>query len=71
MSAMEPSTASHPAASEPERADGIETGRTNKVKAHGDRNFETQILPGLVGSGPILPEWLRRLFRRTDTHASR
>jgi hypothetical protein len=33
-------------------------------------HFRSLITPG-VASGPILPEWLRKLFRRTDTHTSR
>jgi hypothetical protein len=44
------------------RANATETG----PKAHGNRHFKQMILPDLVGSGPILPEWLSRLFRRKD-----
>jgi hypothetical protein len=63
---MEHSTASRQPVPEPTNA--TETGRTKK--AHGERNFEQMILPGL-GSGPILPEWVRKLFRRKDTHEPR
>jgi hypothetical protein len=30
-------------------------------------HFRSLTMPGLA-KGPILPEWLRKLFRRTDTH---
>ena len=69
MSAMEPSTASQPPASRPPHTDATETGRTEK--AHGDRHFESTKLPSLGGTGPILPEWLRKRFRRKDTPAAR
>jgi hypothetical protein len=59
---MEPSTASQPPASELPRADATETSRTEK--AYGDRHFKPMKVPGLVGTGPILPEWLRKPFRR-------
>jgi hypothetical protein len=45
-----------------ERTDSARTGRTEK--AHGNRHFEQMILPSLGGTGPLLPEWLRKLFRR-------
>ena len=67
MRRMEHSTASQPLASE--ARDTTETSTTKKVKAHGDRNFESLILPGLV-SVPPMPEWLRKLFRRKDTPAA-
>ena len=62
---MAHSAVSHPPVSKPQRTDATET-----AKAHGNRNFEQMILPGL-GSGPILPEWVRKRFRRKDTAASR
>jgi hypothetical protein len=65
MRPMEHSTASRQPVPEPTNA--TETGRTKK--AHGERNFEQMILPGL-GSGPILPEWVRKRFKRKDTRAS-
>jgi hypothetical protein len=58
---MEPSTAgevlSKPPPTEPTK------------KTHGDLNFEQLTVPGL-GSGPILPEWLSKLFRRNKTPAA-
>ncbi len=69
MRGMEHSTASQPSIPEPPRADDTETGRTEK--AYGDRNFRPMTLPSLGGSGPILPEWLRKRFRHTDTPATR
>jgi hypothetical protein len=33
-------------------------------------HFRSLTMPGLA-KGPILPEWVHRLFRRTDTPASR
>ncbi len=33
-------------------------------------HFRSLTMPGL-GSGPILPAWLRKLFRRTDTPTAR
>jgi hypothetical protein len=69
MSPMEPSTTSQSVASEPMRASTTEAGKAKK--AYGDRNFKPMTLPSLGGSGPILPAWLRRLFRRTDTPAAR
>ncbi len=68
MKRMEPSTASQPPASEPTRTDATRTGTTKK--AHGNRNFQSLILPELV-SVPPMPAWLRKLFRRKDTPAAR
>jgi hypothetical protein len=65
MSAMDPSTASQTPASVPRRTNSTETGRTQ-----GNRHFESTKLPSLGGTGPILPEWLRKLFRRKDTPAA-
>jgi hypothetical protein len=64
MSAMESSTASQPSASEPVPTDVTET------KAYGDRYFKPVVTPGIF-KGPIIPVWLSKRFRRTDTHASR
>ena len=69
IKAMAQSAVSHPPVSKPQRTDGTETART--AKAHGNRNFEQMILPSLGGTGPILPEWVRKRFRRKDTAASR
>jgi hypothetical protein len=68
MSAMEPTTASQSPASGPTRANAAETGRTEK--AYGDRYHKPVITPGIF-KGPILPVWLSKRFRRTDTSASR
>jgi hypothetical protein len=70
MSAMEHTTASQPPASEPQSTYASETGTTKRVKAHGDRNFRSLILPELV-SVPLFYEWLRKPFRRKDTSVSR
>jgi hypothetical protein len=63
MSAMEPTPTSPPPASEPATA--------TETKAHGNRHFRQVITPGLGGTRPLLPEWLRKRFRRKDTPASR
>ncbi len=72
MSIMEPSIASEQPAAEPRRT-GITEPFFKTAGAPSDRHFEQLILPGLVGSGPIFPEWLRKFFRhvRKDTPASR
>ncbi len=62
MSAMESSSASRPATSEPVRTATAET------KPYGDRHHKSVIVKGIF-KGPILPEWLRKLFRRKDTPA--
>lgn len=69
MSAMEPTTASQPAASEPVRTDPGETFFKTPNAPPG-RHFKQVVTPGL-GGRPILPIWLRKLFRRTDTPAAR
>jgi len=70
MSAMEPSITSRPSVSESVRTSATDIGGTigGTEKAHGDRHFEPMIVPGLVGTGPILPAWLRKLFRRKAMH---
>lgn len=68
MSAMEPSTASQPPASEAVRTDTTATGGTKKP--YGDRYHKPVIVKGRLKS-PILPVWLSKRFRRTDTSASR
>jgi hypothetical protein len=64
MSAMEHSAVGQPSASEPQRMNAAETGTAQTTP--GTLHIEHEKLPGL-GSGPILPEWLRKRFRRTDT----
>ncbi|MGH2905132.1 MAG: hypothetical protein ACRDK7_16345 [Solirubrobacteraceae bacterium] len=65
---MEHTTVSQSSPSEPHSAD-----TTTPEKAHGDRNFAPQILPGL-GSGQILPVWLSerlsRLFKRATSSSN-
>jgi hypothetical protein len=57
---MEHSTVGQPSASDPRRTDSTpDTLHIGHTK-----------LPSLGGTGPILPEWLRKLFRRKDTHAA-
>jgi hypothetical protein len=65
MSAMEHSTAS-----QTEPTDTTKTVKTTQVKAYGDHHFPQTTVPGLVGTGPILPEWLRKPFRRIRTKHS-
>jgi hypothetical protein len=60
VNAIELPTAGRP--SPPEPAHATETGRTEKAPA--DRHFEQTTLPSLGGSGPLLPVWLRKFFRR-------
>jgi hypothetical protein len=64
MNAMEPSTTSQPSTSEAVPADSTDR------KAYGERHLKPVITPGLLKS-PILPEWLRKTFRRTETPAAR
>lgn len=72
ISAMKPSTTtSQSPASEPERADGTETGKTAKPKPYGDYH-KPVIVKGMLKS-PILPVWLSKrlskLFKlATPTH---
>jgi hypothetical protein len=69
MSVVKPSTASQPDASAPPHTDtGDAFFKTPTAPA--GFHFEQLIVPGL-GSGPILPEWLSKLFRRRDTPDAR
>jgi hypothetical protein len=70
MSAMEPSTASQPPVSEPTHTDAGETFFKTPNAPPGS-HFEQLTVPGLMGTGPILPAWLRRPFRHTHARASR
>jgi hypothetical protein len=36
-----------------------------------DPQIRSLTLPGLVSADALIPAWLRRLFRRTDTPVSR
>jgi hypothetical protein len=60
VNAIEPPNAGRQ--SPPEPAQATEIGRTENAPA--DRHFEQMTLPSLGGSGPLLPEWFRKLFRR-------
>jgi hypothetical protein len=66
MRPIKPSTASQPAAADPRltqaNADTDERDRPPEIRS--------LITPG-VASGPILPEWLRKRFRRKETPAAR
>lgn len=67
---MEPSTTSQPPDSESARADAGETFFKTPNAPPG-RHFKQTTLPSLGGTGPLLPEWLRKLFRHKDTPAVR
>lgn len=68
MNAMEHPTASQPAVPGSERTNA---STAKEVKAHDDLHFRSETLPSLGGTGPILPEWLRKRFRRKRTPAAR
>lgn len=68
MSAMEHSTTDRPPGTTPGDRSAAATDTAERTP--GARHFQSLILPGLA-KGPILPAWLRRPFRRTDTPASR
>jgi hypothetical protein len=70
MSAMEPSTIGRSSVSESARTDAGETFFKTPNAPPG-RHFKQTTLPSLGGTGPLLPEWLRKRFRRTDTPVSR
>ncbi len=69
MSDMEPSTSSQSPSPEPTRTDATNTFKTPNAPA--GRRLESMKVPGLVGNGPILPEWLRKPFRRMFARATR
>jgi hypothetical protein len=62
---MEPTTTSQ-APSEPL------TNPSSTDKAYGDRNFEPDTVPGLVGEYPQIPasvsKFFRKVFRRKETN---
>jgi hypothetical protein len=65
MRAMERSTASQPPPADPLRPPaGVDTDERDRPQ------IRSLITPGLM-SVPPMPAWLRKLLRRTDTHASR
>ena len=67
MDAVKPSTVDQSAAIEVRPEDATPSQMDERDLE--SLNFEQLIVPGL-GSGPILPEWLSKLFRRKDTHAA-
>lgn len=68
MSAMEHSTVSRPADSEPTPAKATKLGTTDK--AYGNRHFKPTQLPDL-GSAQLFPDWVHNFFRRKDKPAAR
>jgi hypothetical protein len=63
----------HPTASQSSTPDRSAIGR-HRTQADADTHerdpqIRSLTMPGLA-KGPILPEWLRKLFRRTDTPAA-
>ena len=70
MRRMERSSAGRPGTADQSK---IGQGRT-QAEADTDEpyvpHFRSVITPG-IASGPILPEWLRKRFRRTDKRTSR
>jgi hypothetical protein len=58
---MEPTTVDQTPASEPRPRPMRNTFKTPNAPA--DRHFKQMTVPGLAGTGPILPEWLRKPFR--------
>jgi len=65
MSAMEPSTAGQPPAADPLRPQG-DADTSQRIRPQ----IRSLRVPG-VASSPVLPEWLRKRFRRKDTPAAR
>jgi len=61
---MEPSTAGQPPVTGPRRADADASVQDRPPQ------IRSLITPG-VASSPVLPEWLRKRFRRKDTPAAR
>jgi hypothetical protein len=74
MSDMEPSTSGRPPVSEPPRPEAAETF-FKTPNAPAGRHFEQLTVPGLFGSGPLVPEvvskFFRKLFRRKRSAATR
>jgi hypothetical protein len=66
MSYMEPSTARHRPVSVSAQKQATNVDMNERELPH----FESLTLPGLF-KGPILPEWMRKPFRRKNTPAPR
>ena len=74
MSAMEPPTTGQPSGGrDPIPAPSTDADETffKTPNAPPGFHFEQETVPGLMGTGPILPEWLRKRFRRKDAPAAR
>jgi hypothetical protein len=67
MSAMKHSTTVRPPGATP--GDTSTATTDTAERAPGTRHFQSLILPGLA-KGPILPVWLHKHFRRTNTPTS-
>jgi len=67
---MEHSTTSRPTGTAPEDTSTGTTDRGPGTPRY-TRHFQSLILPGLVSADALIPAWLRKLFRRTDTPAAR
>jgi hypothetical protein len=66
MSYMEPSTAKRLPVSDSPHKQATDVDMNERELPH----FESLTLPGLF-KGPILPEWMRKPFRRKNAPASR
>jgi hypothetical protein len=66
---MESTTTGQPAVSEPPSMDPDETFLKTPNAPPG-RHFKQVVTPGL-GGRPLVPQWLRKHFRRKDTPATR
>jgi hypothetical protein len=66
MRPMEHTSTDRQPSADPRRAqaDGADTDER-------DPQIRSLILPDLVSADALIPAWLRRLFRRTDTPAAR
>ena len=67
MSAMEPSTTGRAGVSEPPSTDAEETFFKTPNAPPG-YHFEQETVPGLFGTGPLIPESVSKLFRRFFRH---
>jgi hypothetical protein len=67
MSIMDSFAIDHSVGSSPVDQRGEDVDGQVKQAPNG-LHFEQLTVPGL-GSGPLLPDWVRKLFRRTPTRA--
>jgi len=61
----------HPTTDLPVTTPGDASTATADGRTPGTRHFRSLILPGLVSADALVPAWLRRIFRRTNTPAAR